>query len=227
MEAIPQAQNWPAYCASSQLAQLLPSPCWAMQCVHPQQVQDMPSAIGPAASCPQAFSAIRPTTACQVPRTMAYQTMASEAPGTGIGPARKLPTRRRCQINYKTFMFLNPQQHLGAELQVPVQLAAVHVQGQEPLSASMLAAAPPQEQKQILGERLFPLIQNMQPTLAGKITGMFLELDTSELLHMLESPESLHPKVDEAVAVLQDQCAQEAAQKPFNQCWGSGCLMEE
>ncbi|KAK1783922.1 hypothetical protein P4O66_004752, partial [Electrophorus voltai] len=31
-------------------------------------------------------------------------------------------------------------QHLGAELQVPVQLAAVHVQGQEPLSASMLAA---------------------------------------------------------------------------------------
>ncbi|KAK1797607.1 hypothetical protein P4O66_000796 [Electrophorus voltai] len=35
MEAIPQAQNWPAYCASSQLAQLLPSPCGAMQCVPP------------------------------------------------------------------------------------------------------------------------------------------------------------------------------------------------
>ncbi|KAK1784200.1 hypothetical protein P4O66_020687 [Electrophorus voltai] len=199
MEAIPQAQNWPAYCASSQLAQLLPSPCWAMQCVHPQQVQDMPSAIGPAASCPQAFSAIRPTTACQVPRTMAYQTMASEAPGTGMASAE---AANKASL-----------QHLGAELQVPVQLAAVHVQGQEPLSASMLAAAPPQEQKQILGERLFPLIQNMQPTLAGKITDMFLELDTSELLHMLESPESLHPKVDEAVAVLQDQCAQEAAQK--------------
>merc|ERR1711981_1268889 len=32
-------------------------------------------------------------------------------------------------------------------------------QGQEPLTASMLAAAPPQEQKQMLGERLFPLIQ--------------------------------------------------------------------
>lgn len=29
---------------------------------------------------------------------------------------------------------------------------AVHVQGQEPLTASMLAAAPPQEQKQMLGE---------------------------------------------------------------------------
>ncbi|KAK1784283.1 hypothetical protein P4O66_019972, partial [Electrophorus voltai] len=228
MEAIPQAQNWPAYCASSQLAQLLPSPCWAMQCVHPQQVQNMPSAIGPAASCPQAFSAIRPTTACQVPHTMAYQTMASEAPGTGMASAEAANKASlvRAVPQYKTTSGVHsPQQHLGtqpfdinqhlgAELQVPVQLAAVHVQGQEPLSASMLAAAPPQEQKQILGERLFPLIQNMQPTLAGKITGMFLELDTSELLHMLESPESLHPKVDEAVAVLQDQCAQEAAQKP-------------
>lgn len=29
---------------------------------------------------------------------------------------------------------------------------AVHVQGQEPLTASMLAAAPPQEQKQMLGK---------------------------------------------------------------------------
>ena len=41
--------------------------------------------------------------------------------------------------------------------------------------ASMLASAPPQEQKRILGERLFPLIQAMHPTLAGKITGMWLE----------------------------------------------------
>lgn len=29
---------------------------------------------------------------------------------------------------------------------------AVHVQGQEPLTASMLASAPPQEQKQMLGK---------------------------------------------------------------------------
>uniref|UniRef100_A0A8C4EAV6 PABP n=1 Tax=Dicentrarchus labrax TaxID=13489 RepID=A0A8C4EAV6_DICLA len=90
---------------------------------------------------------------------------------------------------------------------------AVHVQGQEPLTASMLAAAPPQEQKQMLGERLFPLIQNMHPSLAGKITGMLLEIDNSELLHMLESPESLRSKVDEAVAVLQAHQAKEAAQK--------------
>ena len=47
----------------------------------------------------------------------------------------------------------------------------------------------------MLGERLFPLIQNMQPELAGKITGMLLEIDNTELLHMLESRESLKAKV--------------------------------
>lgn len=69
------------------------------------------------------------------------------------------------------------------------------VQGQEPLTSSMLAAAQPQEQKQMLGERLFPLIQRMYPDLAGKITGMLLEIDNSELLHMLETNESLEAKV--------------------------------
>ncbi|CAJ0933604.1 unnamed protein product, partial [Ranitomeya imitator] len=64
------------------------------------------------------------------------------------------------------------------------------------------------------GERLFPLIQAMHPSLAGKITGMLLEIDNSELLHMLESPESLRSKVEEAVAVLQaHQAKKDAAQK--------------
>ncbi|XP_071374568.1 polyadenylate-binding protein 1-like isoform X1 [Centroberyx affinis] len=88
---------------------------------------------------------------------------------------------------------------------------AVHIQGQEPLTASMLAAAPLMDQKQLLGERLYPLIQALHPNLAGKITGMLLEIENSELLHMLESPESLHSKVDEAVAVLQAHQAKECS----------------
>jgi len=89
--------------------------------------------------------------------------------------------------------------------------SAVHVQGQEPLTTSMLAEANPQEQKQMLGERLFPCIHGLYPDLAGKITGMLLEIDNSELLHMLEHQESLRAKVEEAVAVLQAHHAKEMA----------------
>uniref|UniRef100_A0A3Q3F0V2 Polyadenylate-binding protein n=1 Tax=Labrus bergylta TaxID=56723 RepID=A0A3Q3F0V2_9LABR len=88
-------------------------------------------------------------------------------------------------------------------ISAPVIEQQVHIQGQEPLTASLLAAAQPMDQKQLLGERLYPLIHSLHPNLAGKITGMLLEIDNSELLHMLESPESLHAKVDEAIAVLQ------------------------
>jgi polyadenylate-binding protein len=75
--------------------------------------------------------------------------------------------------------------------------------GQEPLSASALAAAHPNDQKQMLGERLFPLIHEKYPTVAGKITGMLLEMDNSEILHMLEDRDVLSTRMEEAVAVLQ------------------------
>jgi polyadenylate-binding protein len=88
---------------------------------------------------------------------------------------------------------------LGPEVISDDVFQAVHIQGQEPLTATMLAAAPPQEQKQMLGERLFPLIQRMYPELAGKITGMLLEIDNSELLHMLEHHESLKAKVTKLI----------------------------
>ncbi|ESP03422.1 hypothetical protein LOTGIDRAFT_199286 [Lottia gigantea] len=91
--------------------------------------------------------------------------------------------------------------------------ASVVIPGQDPLTTSMLAAAPPQKQKQMLGERMFPLINRMHQDLAGKITGMLLEIDNSELLHMLESQESLKGKVEEAVAVLQAHQAKEATTK--------------
>lgn len=77
----------------------------------------------------------------------------------------------------------------------------------------MLATAKPEDQKQMLGERLFPLIQRMYPDLTGKITGMLLEIDNSDLLHMLEHHESLKNKVEEAVAVLQAHQAQQTQVK--------------
>uniref|UniRef100_A0A8D2QP80 Polyadenylate-binding protein n=1 Tax=Zosterops lateralis melanops TaxID=1220523 RepID=A0A8D2QP80_ZOSLA len=181
--------------------------------------QNMPGAIRPAAPRPP-FSTMRPASS-QVPRVMSTQRVANTSTQT-MGPrpaaaatAATPAVRTVPQYKYAAGV-RNPQQHLNTQPQVAMQQPAVHVQGQEPLTASMLASAPPQEQKQMLGERLFPLIQSMHPTLAGKITGMLLEIDNSELLHMLESPESLRSKVDEAVAVLQAHQAKEAAQKAVN-----------
>jgi polyadenylate-binding protein len=90
--------------------------------------------------------------------------------------------------------------------------AQMQPQQQEQLTLSMLANATPAGQKNMIGERLYPLIFASQPELAGKITGMLLEMDNGELLHLLESPEALRAKIQEALDVLQQHQAQLAAQ---------------
>ena len=73
-----------------------------------------------------------------------------------------------------------------------------------PETAQALANASPMEQKQMLGEMIYLQIHQSEPELAGKITGMLLEMDNSELLHLLDTPDAMHAKVSEAIAVLND-----------------------
>jgi hypothetical protein len=56
--------------------------------------------------------------------------------------------------------------------------------------------------KQLLGERLFPLIQEREPRLAGKIMGMLLEMDTTEISNLIADPQALGLKIDEVLAIL-------------------------
>ncbi|NWU04611.1 PABP4 protein, partial [Urocynchramus pylzowi] len=243
MPAVPQAQSRPTYYAPNQMTQMRPNPRW-QQGGRPQGFQGMPNAMrqsGPrpalrhlapanapaSRGLPAAAQRVASTCCSPVPRCLgalsatAQQCLSPCSPSfAGVGTAAQNLAPRppvaapapRAVPPYKYASSVRSP-HPGVQpLQAPQP--AVHVQGQEPLTASMLAAAPPQEQKQMLGERLFPLIQAMHPSLAGKITGMLLEIDNSELLHMLESPESLRSKVEEAVAVLQaHQAKKEAAQK--------------
>jgi len=108
---------------------------------------------------------------------------------------------------------MNPQQQQQqmqrsgpmAQQHQPIQPpGGIVIHNQEPLTTQMLASAQPQEQKQMLGERLYPLISRIcKDSDVGKITGMMLEMDNAELLMMLESDELLQAKVNEAATVLQ------------------------
>uniref|UniRef100_A0A8C9SN81 Polyadenylate-binding protein n=1 Tax=Scleropages formosus TaxID=113540 RepID=A0A8C9SN81_SCLFO len=203
MPAVPQAQNRTTYYAPNQLAQMRPNPRWQQQGARAQgKARGQRSRVA---------KNRQPSLVCSCTR----RPRTSSPPGSssqplGARPPVAVPSPRAVPP-YKYAAGVRSTQPPVVQ---PMAQPAVHVQGQEPLTASMLAAAPPQEQKQMLGERLFPLIQAMHPGLAGKITGMLLEIDNSELLHMLESHESLRSKVEEAVAVLQaHQAKKDATQK--------------
>nr|XP_046222633.1 polyadenylate-binding protein 4-like [Oncorhynchus gorbuscha] len=215
MPAVPQGQNRTTYYAPNQLTQMRPNPRWQQQGGRGQGgFQGMPNSLrqpGPRAN----LRHLAPST--QGPRGMGpagAQRVGGAGQAMGTRPSMGVPAPR----SMPPYKYATSIRNTNPQVVQPIALQqaqpAVHVQGQEPLTSSMLASAPPQEQKQMLGERLFPLIQAMHPSLAGKITGMLLEIDNSELLHMLESHESLRSKVEEAVAVLQaHQAKKDATQK--------------
>ncbi|CAO3628015.1 unnamed protein product [Cunninghamella echinulata] len=77
------------------------------------------------------------------------------------------------------------------------------------LTAATLAAASPEMQKQLLGERLYPLVHVHQPQYSGKITGMLLDMDNAELLNLLEDQPALEAKIKEAMEVLEAHLTKE------------------
>lgn len=94
----------------------------------------------------------------------------------------------------------------------PVGGAVPNAPGNFPLGGE--APVSHDEQIQILGENLYPLVSNINGEYAGKITGMLLEMDVAEIQHMINDPTLLKSKVDEAMAVLQAHRAKELTSKP-------------
>lgn len=208
---IPQPQR---FYGPTQMTQIRPQPRWSAQPQVRPSAQTTPgfanmqtpfrtAAARPAAAQP---AAIRNPMAA---RPIIGQQAAMVTARTGPPPVSVSAQARTSGYKY-TSNVRNPPQQMPVPQQQVQQ--AVLIQGQEPLTSSMLASANDSDQKQMLGERLFPLIQRMYPELAGKITGMLLEIENAELLHMLVDNESLKSKVEEAVAVLQAHQAKQAAQ---------------
>lgn len=59
----------------------------------------------------------------------------------------------------------------------------------------------------MLGEQLYPLVERLEPRNVSKVTGMLLEMDQTEILHLIESPDALKKKVAEAMDVLRQSGA--------------------
>jgi polyadenylate-binding protein len=58
---------------------------------------------------------------------------------------------------------------------------------------------------------LFPLVEQLVNEKAYKVTGMLLELDKTEVLNLVESPDTLRDKVAEAMKVLELEATATAA----------------
>ncbi|EXB54169.1 Polyadenylate-binding protein 2 [Morus notabilis] len=103
----------------------------------------------------------------------------------------------------------------GGMLSVPYSMGGVPIRDTpygQPMStgalASSLANATPDQQRTLLGENLYPLVDQLEHENAAKVTGMLLEMDQTEVLHLLESPEALKAKVAEAMEVLRNVAQQ-------------------
>lgn len=81
-----------------------------------------------------------------------------------------------------------------------------------PALATALANATPEHQRTMLGENLYPLVDQLEHEMAAKVTGMLLEMDQTEVLHLIESPEALKAKVAEAMEVLRTVSQQQQQQ---------------
>lgn len=72
------------------------------------------------------------------------------------------------------------------------------------LTPQYLQSLTPAERKQALGEELYKLIKVWYPTNCGKITGMILEMDNTELLDFLTNTTALQSKCEEANSILHE-----------------------
>jgi polyadenylate-binding protein len=129
---------------------------------------------------------------------------------------RSVPNRRAYNARNNRDQMSMQQPMLAPQQPVVASALEQPGSGEEPL-AVILPQLSPEQQTRVVGERLYPLVFKHQPELAGKITGMLLdryhEEGFEELLSVMENPEALIGKVNEAVEVLASHQAQQEPSK--------------
>jgi polyadenylate-binding protein len=128
------------------------------------------------------------------------------------GGGRRAPTQRNAGGNNPTGprpggKFTNNSRNTGGPMGPGMMVPPMGMQAgpQQGIDMTLFANLSPNDRRQFLGEKLFPRIRDISgEALAGKITGMLLEMETSELLSLLEEPSVLRARVDEALNVLEE-----------------------
>ncbi|KAK7268841.1 hypothetical protein RIF29_21550 [Crotalaria pallida] len=115
-----------------------------------------------------------------LPRGRVYR---SPQPGRGI-PEVPMPGVAGGMFSVPYDVGGMPLRDAGISQQIPVGALA-----------SAMAYASPEQQRKMLGENLYPLVQQLEPDNAAKVTGILLEMEQAEVLHLLESSEALTAKV--------------------------------
>ena len=80
--------------------------------------------------------------------------------------------------------------------------------------AAIISSVPPEQQKRILGEELYPRIvatgKAQEPEAAGKITGMMLGLENQEILDLLDDDELFNNHFEDALTAYEEYKKSEA-----------------
>ncbi|TYH27820.1 hypothetical protein ES288_A02G099300v1 [Gossypium darwinii] len=161
--------------------------------------------------CPRGRRGTVPVQQAQQPVSLMQQPMLPRGEVYRYPPGHKMPE-------------VAPSNVPGGMLSIPYDMGSMPVRdagsGQPmPVTAlaTSLANAAPEQQRTMLGESLYPLVERLERDAAAKVTGMLLEMDQTEVLHLLESPEALKAKVAEAMEVLRSVDAQQQSNNPADQ----------
>ncbi|KAK7351631.1 hypothetical protein VNO77_11220 [Canavalia gladiata] len=137
----------------------------------------------------------------------------------GAGPMQPLPLMQQ-QMLPRGRVYRYPPGRGLQNMQLPGVAGGILPVTYQPMNiqalATALANSSPEQQRTMLGEALYPLVDKLEHDAAAKITGMLLEMDQPEVLHLIESPDALKAKVAEAMDVLRN-VSQQQSNSPADQ----------
>jgi hypothetical protein len=176
------------------------------------EVASVASAPNPAstvASAPNSASTVAVPAykaALQTPKSKVASSVASSVASKVAAPAYNYEDSYQYYSNYEEFSRSESLNNSSAKANANANVSAkANASASANASANAIASVKEPVAQQTLteyGEQLYVLIAKNYPYRAGKITGMFLELDVEEIVELIQNPASLEESVNKANELL-------------------------